>query len=59
MMNSLVTLYDYEDVAFEIRALEEAEAEIVAGRTISHEAMVKWLRSWGKKSELSPPKYGE
>jgi predicted transcriptional regulator len=59
MKNSQATLYDKPDAEAEARALEEAEADIAAGRTISHDAMRKWLRSWGKKNELPPPKCGE
>jgi predicted transcriptional regulator len=34
---------------------EEAMADLEAGRKISHEAMVRWLRSWGTENELPPP----
>lgn len=33
-----------------VRAADES------GEYISHEAMEKWLRSWGKPDELPPPK---
>jgi len=36
-----------------------AEADILAGRTISHEAMRLWLRSWGTAHELPPPANGD
>jgi len=47
-----------DDVAEE-KALAEAEAEIAAGKFISHEAMRRWLLSWGTANELPPPKCGE
>jgi predicted transcriptional regulator len=37
---------------------EEAMADLEAGRVISHEAMVRWLRSWGTENELPPPECG-
>jgi predicted transcriptional regulator len=40
-------------------APDEAETDIAAGRVISHDAIRKWLRSWGKPDELPPPKCGE
>jgi predicted transcriptional regulator len=33
----------------------EALADLKAGRTVSHEKVKAWLRSWGKPDELSPP----
>jgi predicted transcriptional regulator len=39
--------------------LAEAEAEIAAGKFISHEAIRRWLLSWGTPNELPPPKCGE
>jgi predicted transcriptional regulator len=59
MKNPNANLYDKADAKTEARALDEADAAIAAGRTISHEAMRKWLRSWGKQGELPPPKCGE
>ena len=37
----------------------EAEADIAAGRVISHEAVERWVRSWGTHNELPPPKPGD
>ena len=53
------TLFDKVDPKAEAQAVEEAEAAISKGRVISHEAIRKWLRSWGKPNELPPPKCGE
>lgn len=36
----------------------EAIADIEAGRFISHEAMKRWLESWGTENELPPPECG-
>ena len=58
-MTKLETLFDKVDPKAEAQAIEEAEAAIAKGRVISHEAIRKWLRSWGKPNELPPPKYGE
>ena len=30
-----------------------------AGKTISHEKVVEWLRSWGTENELPPPSCDE
>jgi predicted transcriptional regulator len=33
----------------------EALADLRAGRTIGHDKVKAWLRSWGKPDELPPP----
>lgn len=53
------SIFDEIDPDAEERAMEEAERAIAEGRVISHEAMVRWLRSWGTPDELPPPKCGE
>lgn len=47
--------FDEEDV----RAIEEGIADHEAGRTVSHEAVTRWLESWGTGNELPPPKCGD
>ncbi|MBX3484654.1 MAG: CopG family transcriptional regulator [Phenylobacterium sp.] len=47
-----------DDEADELAALE-GEAQLDAGRYVSHEAVVHWLRSWGTPDKLPPPKCGE
>jgi predicted transcriptional regulator len=47
--------FEQIDRGAEDRALEQAKADVAAGRIISHEAMVRWLRSWGTPNELPPP----
>jgi predicted transcriptional regulator len=37
----------------------EAEADIAAGRVISHGAVRAWLRSWGTADELPTPRVGD
>lgn len=53
------SIFDEIDEEAEERALAEAEADFAAGRVISHEAVVRWLKSWGTPDELPPPKCGE
>jgi predicted transcriptional regulator len=48
------TIFD-ADTAAETRAIEEAEADVAAGRLVPHEEVVKWLRSWGTPDELPCP----
>ena len=48
------TTFDSEEEA-EARAIAQVEADIDAGRVVSHEEVVKWLRSWGTPNELPCP----
>jgi predicted transcriptional regulator len=52
------SIFDQIDEVAEERALEEAETAYAAGQVISHEAMTRWLESWGKPDELPPPPVG-
>ncbi len=46
--------------AVELDAREQkAMADIDAGRFITHEAVMLWLKSWGTADELPPPKCGD
>ena len=36
---------------------ERAEADIAAGRVVSNERVVEWLRSWGTDNPLPPPRW--
>jgi predicted transcriptional regulator len=49
------SLFDEIDDDAEAAADARAEADIAAGRVISHEAMKRWLLSWGTDDELPPP----
>jgi predicted transcriptional regulator len=40
-------------------AERQAMADIDAGRFISHEAVMRWVASWGTDNELPPPECGE
>lgn len=37
----------------------KAMADIEAGRFVSHEAVMRWVRSWGTPNPLPRPKWGE
>ena len=46
--------------AVDLTAAErQAMADIEAGRFISHEAVMRWVASWGTEDELPPPECGE
>ena len=50
----------FPEEAVELDAREQkAMANIDAGRFITHEAVVRWLKSWGTDNELPPPKCGD
>ncbi len=49
------SIFDPEDDNAEEQALLEAEADIVAGRTVPWEDVKRWLESWGAPDELPPP----
>ena len=52
------SLFDEIDDAAENAADTRAEADIAAGRVISHDAMKAWLLSWSTPNELPPPRIG-
>ena len=52
-------LFDEVDEEHERLADERADADVKARRLISHEAMKRWLLSWGTPNELPPPKCEE
>lgn len=51
--------FDNELTEDDEHAIAEADADIAAGRTVSHEAVLRWVRSWGTENELPPPECGE
>lgn len=53
------SLFDGADAEAEAAADARSEADIAAGRVISHAAMKRWLLSWGKPDELPPPEIGD
>lgn len=48
-----------ESAAADEAAIAEGLADIEAGRVISHQAMKRWLQSWGTNNELPPPGVGD
>jgi predicted transcriptional regulator len=38
-----------------VATIRKEKTDVDAGRVVSHEKVVRWLRSWGKKRELPPP----
>jgi predicted transcriptional regulator len=53
------SLFDEVDQAAEDAADARTEADLAAGRVISHKAMKAWLLSWGTPEELPPPEIGD
>lgn len=53
------SIFDEPDVVADEAAALRGIADYKAGRVISHEAMKRWLLSWGTPDELPPPKCGE
>lgn len=53
------SLFDHADPQAEERADARAEADAAEGRTISHEAVKRWLRSWGTDKPLPRPHVGD
>lgn len=43
----------------EAKAEARAEADVKAGRVISHEAVRRWLASWGSAKRLPRPRVGD
>lgn len=52
------SLFDDRDERAEAAADARAEADVVAGRLISHDAVKTWLRSWGS-SPAPRPRIGD
>lgn len=53
------SLFDLTDPAAEAAADERADADVRAGRLIGHEAVKRWIASWGSDKPLPRPKTGE
>jgi predicted transcriptional regulator len=53
------SLFDEIDDEAEAAADARAEADVAAGRTISHEAVSRWLASWANGAPTAPPKAGD
>ncbi|ODT89787.1 CopG family transcriptional regulator [Phenylobacterium sp. SCN 70-31] len=53
------SVFDVADAEADEASALRGQADFAAGRVISHEAMKRWLLSWGASDELPPPKCGE
>jgi predicted transcriptional regulator len=53
------SIFDEPDDEADELATMRGEADADAGRVVSHEAVGRWLKSWGTPNELPPPKCGE
>ena len=53
------TVFESLDPAAEAAADARAEADVAAGRLISHEAVKKWVASWGSERPLPRPHIGD
>ncbi len=53
------SIFDEPDDEADELATLRGEADADAGRVVSHEAVGRWLMSWGTPNELPPPKCGE
>jgi len=56
-MKSEKSLFDSPDA--EAKSEARAEADVEAGRLISHEAVRRWLSSWGTPKRLPSPRIGD
>jgi predicted transcriptional regulator len=58
-MEEKPTLFESVDPAAEAAADARAEADVAAGRLISHEAVKRWVASWGSDAPLPRPRFGD
>jgi predicted transcriptional regulator len=59
MSSPAQTIFDEIDPEAEERALQDGERAADAGRLIPHEAIARWLLSWGTQDELPAPTCAE
>lgn len=52
-------IFDFEDEAAIAAADARAEADFAAGRVVSNEAVIRWLKAWGAGERPPRPKCGE
>jgi predicted transcriptional regulator len=52
-------IFDKIDAKAEAESHARGIADLDAGRTVTHEAVVKWLQSWGTGNRLPRPKVGD
>jgi predicted transcriptional regulator len=53
------TLFDEQDPSAEAAADARADADAKAGRLISHDAVRRWIASWGGAKPLPRPNVGD
>lgn len=53
------SLFDHTDDAAESAADARAEADVREGRLIGHEAVKRWIASWGSDTPLTRPPIGD
>jgi len=53
------SLFDQSDPAAEAAADARADADVKAGRLISHDAVKRWIASWGTDKPLPRPEIGD
>jgi predicted transcriptional regulator len=53
------SLFDTADEQAEREADARAEASVRAGRLVSHDAVKRWLGSWGSAKRLPRPRVGD
>lgn len=53
------SVFDVADTEADEASTLRGIADHAAGRVISHEAMKRWILSWGTPDELPPPKCGD
>jgi predicted transcriptional regulator len=58
-MDQKPTLFESVDPTAEAAADARAEADVAAGRLVSHEAVKRWIQSWGTDSPLQRPRIGD
>ena len=54
-MDDTKSLFEEIGDEAEERAVEEAEADIAAGRVVPQDEVIEWLKSWGTDNELPCP----
>lgn len=52
-------LFDEIDEEADRASFERGLADLKAGRVVSHEAVMRWVASWGTDNPLPRPKCGE
>ena len=52
-------LFDSLDPQAEAEADTRAEGDVAAGRLIGHDAVKRWIASWGSDKPLARPRVGD